>query len=157
MPIHFRIDHDKHYVEARAEGETGLEDVEKFLDAVVLQGALPYRKLFDGRLAVAVYNDNDIMMLGAHMSAYAANLEPRGAVAFIAGSEAASDLATVPQPLEVEAAGQGIPGRGAGAQVAGRAAGDLALLSRPPLAPRAAAAAGRPPWSCRRPPAGRRR
>jgi hypothetical protein len=93
MPIHFTIDHDRRYVEARAEGETGLEDVEKFLDAVVLQGALPYRKLFDGRLAVAVYNDNDIMMLGARMSAYASNLEPRGAVAFIAGSEAASDLA----------------------------------------------------------------
>jgi hypothetical protein len=93
MPIHFTIDHNRRYVEARAEGETGLEDVEKFLDAVVLQGALPYRKLFDGRLAIAVYNDNDIMMLGARMSAYAANLEPRGAVAFIAGSEAASDLA----------------------------------------------------------------
>jgi hypothetical protein len=93
MPIHFAIDHDKRYVEARAEGETGLEDVETFLDAVVLQGALPYRKLFDGRLAVAVYNDNDIMMLGARMSAYAANLEPRGAVAFIAAREAASDLA----------------------------------------------------------------
>jgi hypothetical protein len=93
MPIHVTIDHDKRYVEARAEGETGLEDVEKFLDAVVVQGALPYRKLFDGRLAIAKYNDNDIMMLGARMSAYAANLEPRGPVAFIAASEAASDLA----------------------------------------------------------------
>ena len=80
MPIHFTIDHDKRYVEARAEGETGREDIENFLDAVVLQGALPYRKLFDGRLAIAVYNDNDIMM-------------PRGAVAFIAANEAASDLA----------------------------------------------------------------
>jgi hypothetical protein len=93
MPIHFTIDHDKRYVEARAEGETGREDIENFLDAVVLQGALPYRKLFDGRLAIAVYNDNDIMMLGARMSAYASNLEPRGAVAFIAANEAASDLA----------------------------------------------------------------
>jgi hypothetical protein len=39
-----------------------------------------------------VYNDNDVMMLGARMSAYAANLEPRGAVAFIAANEAAADL-----------------------------------------------------------------
>jgi hypothetical protein len=93
MPIEFTIDHNKRYVEARAVGDTTREDVENFLDAVVLQGALPYRKLFDGRLAVAVYNDNDIMMLGARMSAYAANLEPRGAVAFIAANEAASDLA----------------------------------------------------------------
>jgi hypothetical protein len=93
MPIHFKIDHDKRYVEARAEGETGLEDVEKFLDAVVVQGALAYRKLFDGRLAVAKYNDHDVMMLGARMRAYTSNLEPRGAVAFIAANEGASDLA----------------------------------------------------------------
>src|SRR5438128_11540754 len=92
MPIHFTIDHDKRSVEAKAEGDTGLDDVEKFLDAVVLQGALPYRKLFDGRLSVAKYNDHDLMMLGARMSAYASNLEPRGAAAFIVPDEAASDL-----------------------------------------------------------------
>jgi hypothetical protein len=93
MPVNFTIDHDKRHVEARAEGETRLEDIEKFLDAVVLQNALPYRKLFDGRLAIAVYDDNDIMMLGARMSAYASNLAPRGAVAFIAANEASADIA----------------------------------------------------------------
>ena len=93
MPVHFTIDHDKRHVEARAEGETGLEDIEKFLDAIVLQGALPYRKLFDGRLSIAKYDDHDLMMLGARMSAYASNLEPRGAAAFIVPDEAASDLA----------------------------------------------------------------
>jgi len=93
MPIKFTIDHDKRYVEARVEGETRLEDIENFLDAVVLQGALPYRKLFDGRLAIGVYNDNDVMMLGARMSAYAANLAPRGAVALLAANQEASDLA----------------------------------------------------------------
>jgi len=46
-------------VEARARGRDGLADVENFLDAVVLQCALPYRKLFDGRLAIAKYNDHD--------------------------------------------------------------------------------------------------
>ena len=93
MPVNFTIDHDKRHVEARAEGETRLEDIEKFLDAVVLQNALPYRKLFDGRLAIAVYDDNDIMMLGARMSAYASNLAPRGAVALIAANEASADIA----------------------------------------------------------------
>jgi hypothetical protein len=95
MPVHFTIDHDKRYVEARAEGETGLEDIEKFLDAVVLENALPYRKLFDGRLAIPKYDDlsNDVMMLGARMSAYASNLDARGAVAIIAPNEEASDLA----------------------------------------------------------------
>ena len=93
MPIHFTIDHDKRYVKARAEGETGLADVEKFLDAVVVQNALPYKKLFDGRRAIAKYNDSDVMMLGARMSAYASNFERRGAAAFIVPDEAASDLA----------------------------------------------------------------
>ncbi len=55
------------YVEARAGGEVGLEDVEAFLDAIVVQNALPYRKLFGGRLAIAKYNDHDVMMLGARV------------------------------------------------------------------------------------------
>jgi hypothetical protein len=93
MPIKYSIDHDKRYVEAVAEGETRLADIEDFLDAIVVQGALPYRKLFDGRFAFGVYDDNDVMMLGARMSAYAANLDSRGPVAFVAGSPEASDLA----------------------------------------------------------------
>ena len=93
MPVHFTIDHDKRHVEAKAEGETGLEDIEKFLDDIVVQGALPYRKLIDSRRAVGTLNDHDIMMLGARMSAYASNLEPRGAVAIIAPNQEASDLA----------------------------------------------------------------
>jgi hypothetical protein len=93
MPIHFTIDHDRRHVEARAEGEVGLGDVEAFLDAIVVQNALPYRKLFDGRLAIAKYNDHDVMMLGARISAYAANLESRGPVALLAANEAALDLA----------------------------------------------------------------
>jgi len=92
MPIHFTIDHDNRHVEARAEGEIGLEDLEAFLDAVIVQNALPYRKMFDGRLAVGKYNDHDVMMLGARISAYAASLEPRGAVALLA-NEAHVDLA----------------------------------------------------------------
>src|SRR5438445_302981 len=94
MPIHFTIDHDKRYVEARAEGETGLEDFENFLDAIVLQGALPYRKLIDSRLAVGTLNDHDIMMLGARMSAYASNLGPRGAIAFVVTSPAPASIPT---------------------------------------------------------------
>ena len=93
MPIQFKIDHDRRHVEAKAEGVVGLADVEAFLDAIVVQGAIPYRKLFDGRLAVGKYNDNDVMMLGARISAYAANLETRGAVAIIAPNEEASILA----------------------------------------------------------------
>ena len=93
MPIRFTIDHAKRHVEARAEGETGLEDFENFLDAVVVQGALPYRKLFDSRQAIGRLSDDDIMMLGARMSAYTSSLAPRGAIAFIVASAAPSSFA----------------------------------------------------------------
>jgi hypothetical protein len=93
MPVEFTINHDRRYVEARAVGETTREDIENFLDAVVVQGALPYKKLFDGRLAIAKYDDNDVMMLGARMSAYNSSFEPRGAVAFLAPNQEAADLA----------------------------------------------------------------
>jgi hypothetical protein len=83
MPVRFTIDHDKRFVEGRVEGEIRLEDFEDFLDALVVQGALPYRKLVDSRAAVSALSEHDIMMLGARMSAYSNNLEPRGAIAFI--------------------------------------------------------------------------
>ena len=52
------------------------------------------RKLFDGRTATAKYVEADVMMLGARISAYAANMGPRGAVAFISGSKEAFELAS---------------------------------------------------------------
>jgi hypothetical protein len=92
MPIRFTIDHAKRHVEAWAEGETGLEDFENFLDAVVVQGALPYRKLIDSRRAVGALSDDDIMMLGARMSAYTSGLGRRGAIAFVVASPAPSSI-----------------------------------------------------------------
>jgi hypothetical protein len=94
MPIRFTIDHAKRHVEARAEGETGLAHFEDFLDAIVVQGALPYRKLFDSRKAVGKLSDDDVMMLGARMSAYTRGLGPIGAIAFVVASAAPSSFAT---------------------------------------------------------------
>ena len=94
MPIHYQINHDKRYVEAQAEGETGLEDFEKFLDDIVVQGALPYRKLIDSRRAVGTLNDHDIMMLGARMSAYSSALGRRGAIAFVVARPAPRSIPT---------------------------------------------------------------
>jgi len=94
MPIRFTIDHAKRHVEARAEGETGLADFEDFLDAIVVQGALPYRKLFDSRHAVGRLSDDDVMMLGARMSAYTKGLGPLGAIAFVVAGAAPSSFAS---------------------------------------------------------------
>src|SRR5947208_1155234 len=92
MPIHFTIDHDERHVEARAEGETTRQDVEDFLDAVVLQCALAYRKLVDSRRAAGTLTDDDIMLLGARMSAYSRDLGPRGAIAFIVASPSPGNI-----------------------------------------------------------------
>jgi hypothetical protein len=86
MPIRFTIDHDKRFVRARAEGEISLTDIEEFTDAVMVEDAMPYRKLFDGRGAFGKYDDNDMMMLGARVSAYAA-AERRGALAIVPSPE----------------------------------------------------------------------
>src|SRR5689334_4451104 len=82
MPIHFTIDHKARYVEAKFDGHLVLKDLEEFSDAVVGQGALPYRKLIDGRTAHGTYTDADVMAMGARLSAYA-TLGKRGAMALI--------------------------------------------------------------------------
>lgn len=86
MPIRFTIDHAKRFVYARAEGEVTLSDIEGFTDAVMVENALPYRKLFDGRGAFGKYDDNDMMMLGARVSAYA-SVGKRGALAVVPSPE----------------------------------------------------------------------
>ena len=82
MPINVKIDHAKRRVEAVAEGELSLDDIETFLDAVLVADALPYRKLFDGRAAYGKYTDEEVMRLAARLSAYA-SLGRRGAVALV--------------------------------------------------------------------------
>jgi len=82
MPIRFTIDHAKRFVRACAEGEVTLSDIEDFTDAVMVENAMPYRKLFDGRGAFGKYDDHELMMLAARISAYAA-VEKRGALAIV--------------------------------------------------------------------------
>jgi hypothetical protein len=82
MPVRYTIDHAKRFVHAVAENEVTLDDIETFLDAVMVAEALPYRKLFDGRIAFGKYTDQDLMQLAARISAYAA-VEKRGPTAIV--------------------------------------------------------------------------
>jgi hypothetical protein len=91
MPIHFTIDHKTRFVDAKFDGLIILKDVEDFSDAVVGQGALPYRKLIDGRTATGTYNDSDVMALGARLSAYA-TMGPRGALAMVPADTVSLEL-----------------------------------------------------------------
>lgn len=82
MPIKVKFDHALRTVEALAEGEVTLEDIEEFLDAVIVANALPYRKLFDGRTAYGKYTDEGVMRLAARFSAYS-SLGRRGPAALV--------------------------------------------------------------------------
>lgn len=85
MPVEFTVDHATRFVHARAHGIVTLKELEPFMDAVVVQGAMGYRKLFDGRDAIGQYTSGDVMMLGARISAYA-TMGPRGPLALVAAA-----------------------------------------------------------------------
>jgi len=82
MPVTFTIDHERRFVHARAEGLVALKDMEALLDAIVVENALPYRKLFDGRRAVGRYDGADIAVLAARINVHA-HIDRRGALALV--------------------------------------------------------------------------
>jgi hypothetical protein len=82
MPMHFNIDHARRFVDVKGSGDMVLQDVTDYFDALVIEGGLPYRKLIDLRGVVPRMSDDDIMVLGARVSAYA-HLEPRGPIAVV--------------------------------------------------------------------------
>ena len=90
MPVDFDIDHQKRFVHARAHGTVVLQEILDYFDAVTLQDAASYPKLFDAREMVPQLSDDDVMVIGARVSAYAA-YDPRGAVAAVAVTTEARD------------------------------------------------------------------
>ena len=83
MPLKWTISHADKMVEATASGHVSLQDIERYLDDVMVSGALPYRKLFDASQAVSAPVDGEIMLLGARLSAYT-GLGPLGPIAIVA-------------------------------------------------------------------------
>lgn len=71
MSIEFTIDHKARFVHVRVSGILRRKDLEDYLDQILLQGAMPYRKLCDCTKAEYKYDDHDMMMIGARVSAYA--------------------------------------------------------------------------------------
>ena len=82
MPVTFAIDHERRLVHARAEGVVRVKDIEAFLDAVAVENALPYRKLFDGRGAIGRYDAADIAVLSARVNTLS-HIDRRGALALV--------------------------------------------------------------------------
>lgn len=90
MPLTFKIDHQERFVTANAKGRVVLKDVEDYFDALMVQDAMPYPKLIDATDAEFVASDDDMMMLGARVSAYAA-VDPRGPICLVAVTPEAID------------------------------------------------------------------
>src|SRR3954471_11632628 len=86
MPVSVDVDHQRRLVQVHAEGEVGLADVETFLDTLIVESALPYRKFIDSRKARAKYIAADLVQLAARLKLYA-HVDRRGAVAMVVDSE----------------------------------------------------------------------
>jgi hypothetical protein len=71
MPLKWTIDHARRMVTITAQGEVTLNQVEEYLDAVVVADAMPNAKLFDCTHMVTHATDGEMMELGARMRAYA--------------------------------------------------------------------------------------
>ena len=91
MAVEYRVDHEKGFVIVRAHGAVVLRELLDYFDALVVQNAMGYRKLFDAREAEPRLSDDDVMVLGARVSAYAA-YDPRGPVAAVTMGKNASAI-----------------------------------------------------------------
>jgi hypothetical protein len=96
MPVTWTISAPNRLVIAVCKAPVTRKDVEAYLDAVVVAGGLPYRKIFDLGEATLEHTDADMMALGARIQAYAQQYgEPMGPLAIVAGSDKAYEQARV--------------------------------------------------------------
>jgi hypothetical protein len=76
MPLQWKIDHSRQFVHiVVADGPLTLPDMEEHFDAIAVENAMGYAKLFDATRFQPVYSDSDVMAMGARLSAYTATLE----------------------------------------------------------------------------------
>jgi len=87
MPLRWEILHDQKLIHVVAEGEVTLKEMEEHFDALVVANALAYSKLFDATALKPVYDDNDVMAMGARLSAYTSHF-PSGPLAVVGASDA---------------------------------------------------------------------
>ena len=108
MPIHWTISHPSRLVVAVCKDVVSLADIEAYLDSVMVQGSMPYRKIFELHDATSGLNDDDMMALGARIQAYASLPEPMGPLAIVAFTDEQYEyarryatLATARRPIKI--------------------------------------------------------
>ena len=77
---------------ATCQGDITLRDLEDYLDAVVVAGSMPYRKLFDGTDGDSKMTDEEMMHLGARIRAYH-SAGPMGPLAIVVVTDHTHGLA----------------------------------------------------------------
>ena len=85
MPVHWTISHSNRLVIAVAKETVRLKDIEEYLDGVIVNDAIGYRKIFDATNAESGLSDDDMMQLGARIRAYASTAQ-MGPLAIVAAS-----------------------------------------------------------------------
>ena len=86
MPLRWEIMHDEKMVHVVAEGPVTRQDLEAHFDDLMVANALGYAKLLDATRLQPIYDDNDVMAMGARLSAYTATMK-RGPLAVVADGE----------------------------------------------------------------------
>ena len=93
MPITWRILAEERLVSARADGPVTLQEIFNYLDAVIVGDAQSYAKLFDAGSMVLALSDDEMMALGARMSAYSGAFAEAGPLAIVASTLVAEGFA----------------------------------------------------------------
>lgn len=75
LGVNVRILHAHKLVEIVMDGPVALKDMEEHFDKIVLENAMGYAKLVDCTRAQPVYDEHDVLMMGARLSAYAATMD----------------------------------------------------------------------------------
>ena len=89
MPLKWTISHEERLVTATGEGFVPLEEIEEYYDALIVNNALSYGRLFDcSRLDDKSATDEEFMRLGARMRAYVAEDFKFGPMAYVITSPA---------------------------------------------------------------------
>ncbi|MBS0549923.1 MAG: hypothetical protein JSR24_19385 [Proteobacteria bacterium] len=86
MPLTFKIDHDRRFVQVDTESVVTLDEVLVYYEGLVTGNAMSYPKLFDTSNSVISLSSEELMTLGAWVSAFAEH-DPRGPIALLCTTE----------------------------------------------------------------------
>ncbi len=86
MPLAFKIDHDKRFVNIHTEGVVTLDEILVSYEGIGGGDAMSYPKLFDASTSRLELSSEDLMTPGAWVSAFAQH-DPRRPIALLCTTE----------------------------------------------------------------------